>query len=156
MLKNSSKRRVQITEKRRQFVKASKPRVKITLTRSSIARSILGRDPDGCFLRTHRVASHGVLFYRAKRPPFFFSFFFFSSSKKNEIPRKTRKHFGIRGNEVSVEDREQNVCRVNGTCFRAATTLSLSSPFPLSISPSLFFVPSPRRDIKARSKPVNV
>lgn len=64
--------------------------------------------------------------------------FFFSSSKKNEIPRKTRKHFGIRGNEVSVEDREQNVCRVNGTCFRAATTLSLSSPFPLSISPSLF------------------
>lgn len=151
MLKNSSKRRVQITEKRRQFVKASKPRVKITLTRSSIARSILGRDPDGCFLRTHRVASHGVLFYRAKRPPFFFS-----SSKKNEIPRKTRKHFGIRGNEVSVEDRERNVCRVNGTCFRAATTLSLSSPFPLSISPSLFFVPSPRRDIKARSKPVNV
>lgn len=79
--------------------------------------------------------------FTERKDRLFFSFlFFFSSSKKNEIPRKTRKHFGIRGNEVSVEDREQNVCRVNGTCFRAATTLSLSlsSPFPLSISPSLF------------------
>lgn len=35
-----------------------------------------------------------------------------------------------------MEDREQNVCRVNGTCFRAATTRSLF----LSLAfPSLYF-----------------
>lgn len=154
MLKNSSKRRVQITEKRRQFVKASKPRVKITLTRSSIARSILGRDPDGCFLRTHRVASHGVLFYRAKRPPFFFSFFFFSSSKKNEIPRKTRKHFGIRGNEV-WGPRTKCLSSQRNVFSRRDNSFSLF-PFPSVYFSISFFVPSPRRDIKVRSKPVNV
>ena len=77
-----------------------------------------------------------MLFYQTEKPPFF--------SKKNEIPGKNAKAFGFRGSEVSMEGREQNVCRVNGTCFRAASVFS----FPL--------LPLPTKDIKARSKLVNV
>lgn len=141
MLKNSSKRRVQITEKRRQFVKASKPRVKITLTRSSIARSILGRDPDGCFLRTHRVASHRVLFYRAKRPPFFF----FLLLKRTRFPGKRESILGSvatryrwrTANKMFVESMER---------VFAPRQLFLSLPLSLCLFLHLFFLFLPREE----------